>query len=303
VISYPVTWAHGPITFNEHLDADGSLDRASLDDSIVLLDMQENPAYRDLRDPYHLTQGGQLGRVHKGMRVIQLIGRITVPDGTPAAQRARMYERTSELRAAFDPSICYRDSPTTDGAHQLAFSEATTDTSTYPSGRIPLQYWARPVQQPWLTERLNEEGNKENMRLVLLAADPRSYEQTEQSLTLTPASPSGSVTNRGNAAAPVKVTYTMSGAGSSACTLTRALVSFVLNLSGRSNGDSIVVIHETCGPYGRGRYITLNTIENAALKTSAASTWLDVPVGTTTWTLSNTTGISSVVLRWYSARA
>lgn len=303
MIHFPVSWLHGPISFNDHLTSTGTIDRADMNDTIVLTDMQENPAYRDLRDPYHLTQGGQLGRVHKGMRVMQLIGRILVPDGTPAAQRARMYARTSALRAAFDPSICYRDSPTTDGAYQLQYSEATTDTGTYPTGVIGLQYWARPVQQPWLTERLNEEGNRENMRIVLVAADPRSYEQTEQTLTLTPGSPTGNVLNRGNTAAPLKVTYTMAGAGSSACTLSRSSVSFVLNLSGRSGGDSIVVVHETCAPYGRGRYVTLNTIENAALKTSAASTWLDVPVGITSFSLTNSTNVTSAVLRWYSARA
>ena len=291
------------MTFNTHLDEDGNLVRAELPDCIVLTDVQENPAYRDLRDPYHLTQGAQLGRVHKGMRVIQLIGRILVEDNQPFYQRARMADVANQLRAAFDPAICYRDSPTTDGAYQLQYRQHTFDNY------LSRQHDGSPVLVPAgpaaladrEVERGGEQGERQDRsgrcRPARLRADRGADAHAH------PGSPSGSVINRGNTAAPLKVTYTMSGAGSSAATLTRASVSFILNLSGRSGGDSIVVVHETCAPYGRGRYITLNGIDNSPLKTSAASTWLDVPVGSTTFTLSNTTGISSCVLRWYPARA
>ena len=60
---------------------------------------------------------------------------------------------------------------------------------------------------------------------------------------------------------------------------------------------------ETCGPYGRGRLITDDGAEAFSLKTSAASTWLAVPVGTTGFTATNTTNVTSVTLATHSARA
>jgi hypothetical protein len=296
VLLYPVTFGHNSYAFNAHLNADGTPNEANVLATSVLDEMLENAAYRDLRDPYHLTQGGQLGRVHKGMRVIQLVGRLQVPDLT---QEASLSDAGRLLRAAFDPYICYKDSPSTDGAYQLQFQEPTLDTATYATGRILLQYWARPVQQPFLAEKLDDAGIRA-FRIALVAADPRVYEQSAQSLsTLT----SGSVVNRGNTAAPLKATITMTGAGNAAFTINRGGVSFILNLSTMVNLDVVVVVFETCAPYGRGRYITKNGVENATLKTSAASTWLDAPVGSTTFTISNTGGVGSCVLAWYSARA
>ena len=297
MIQYPALFLHGNFPFNAHLNADGSANEPAVFATTVIDQVLQNPAFRDLRDPYHLTQGGQLGRVHKGMRVLQINGRIVGPEG--ATREASLSDTERRMRAAFDPSICYRDSPSSDGAYQFQFTEPTLDTANYANGRIPLQHWLRPIQQPFIADERDDAGSKP-FRLALLAADPRAYDQTEQTLsTLT----SGSVVNLGNTAAPLKVTVTMNGAGSSTFTITRASVACIFNLSGFANNDVLIVVMETCAPYGRGKYITKNGTENAPLKTSAASTWLDVPTGSTTFTLSNTTNVRSCVLAWYSARA
>jgi hypothetical protein len=139
--------------------------------------------------------------------------------------------------------------------------------------------------------------------MSLIAADPRQFEQTEQTLSLTPASTPGDVVNRGTVPAPMKATITMSGAGHVLFTITRSGVAFILDLSGTVNGDVVVVIFETSGPYGRGKLITKNGVESFALKASSPSTWLDAPVGTTSFAISNHTNVTSCVLAWRSARA
>jgi hypothetical protein len=79
-------------------------------------------------------------------------------------------------------------------------------------------------------------------------------------------------------------------------------VVFVLNLSGCTGGDSVVVIMETCGPFGIGKSIKKNGVSAFGLKTSGPTTWLDAPVGTTSFTHANTTGIASVLYEWAHAR-
>jgi len=68
------------------------------------------------------------------------------------------------------------------------------------------------------------------------------------------------------------------------------------------NTDVVVVIMETCGPFGIGKSIKKNGVSAFALKTSGATTWLDAPVGTTSFTHTNTTGISAVLYEWGHAR-
>ena len=59
---------------------------------------------------------------------------------------------------------------------------------------------------------------------------------------------------------------------------------------------------ETCGPFGIGRSVKKNGVAAFSLKTSGATTWLDAPVGTTSFTHANTTGISAVLYEWGHAR-
>jgi hypothetical protein len=211
-----------------------------------------------------------------------------------------MADAERAMYAAFDPALCYRDSPTTEGAYAFDFVEATTNTGTYATGRIPLRYYCRPDDGPRIREVVGE-GYRQ-FGISLLAPDPRAYEQTEQTLVLTPGSATGNVINRGTVPAPLKLTVVLSGNGNSAFTITRSGVSFVLNLSA-SGATTIVVVMETCGPYGRGKYITKAGVETFSLKTSGPSTWLDAPIGTTSFVMTNSTNVTSATLGWYSARA
>lgn len=296
---YPVSFAHNGFAFNAHLNADGSSNLANLSNSVVIRRRRTEPSFREGRDAYHLGTGGVLGRAHKGLLLIRLWGDIVVPD---VGHIAALADKERAFRAAFDPELCYRDSPSTDGAYALDFSEPTADTTTYPSGRIPLRYWCRPMDHPAIEESY-ENVTGLPWALGLIAPDPRCYEQSEQTLALTPGAPSGNVVNRGTVPAPIKLTIVMSGAGASNFTLARGGVSFVLDLSSASAGQTIVVVMDTCAPYGQGRRITKAGVDAFSLKTSAPSTWLDAPVGTTAFSITNTTGITSATVAWYSARA
>lgn len=305
MLQYPILYGHHNFAFNSHLDPDGTIDQSDLHDTVLLDERDPEPLFRDLRDPYHLAQGGSLGSVHKGLFVLPLRGRIEVPNDS---QQKSLGDRERAMRAAFDPYLCYVDSPATDGAYPFDFQEDTED-SAYPTGRIPLRYYMRPAAQPRISEVLTDRSWKP-FRLALVAGDPRMYEQTEQTLALvaggvyTP----GSTLNRGTTAAPLKVTITMSGAGASNFTISRLGVNFVLDLTRYSvpgGGDVIVVLMETSGPYGIGKSIirAAGPTNDFDAKTSGPGSWLDVPVGTTPFTLANTSNVSACTLAWHSARA
>ena len=289
-----VVWNHGPLTLNEHLGTDGTVDGTKVKDTIVLDRVVPQEQFRSVAEAYHLATGGALGRVHKGMAVWRLQGRILVPDAT---QEASLSDRRRAVAAAFDPALCLRDAPDDDGAYALDFYERTLDTSTWPTGWIPLRVYARPLGMPVLAESVDDFGAL-GFFTDLLLPDPRTYAQAWSSLVLTPGAPSGLVTNLGTAPAPLGVTIAMAGAGATNFTITRGGVSFVLDLSSCVAGQSVVVVMETAGPFGRGRLITKAGTEAFSLKTSAASTWLDIPTGGTTFAITNTSGVTSCTLAW-----
>lgn len=297
--AYPATFGHGSFAFNAHLNANGTPNVSNYRNTVTIDRRQSDPQFREGRDAYQLTTGGALGRSHKGFGLWRLSGRIIVPDATQAASLADV-ERA--MRAAFDPALCYLDAPATDGVYTFDFTDPTLDTTNHPTGLIALRAYCRPMAQPSIVENIGDAGRLD-YTLGLIAADPRIYAQAETTLALTPGSASGNVTNKGTWPAPLRATIVMAGAGASNFTLARGGVSFVLDLSGVSGGQTVVVVMETCAPYGRGRYITRAGAEAASLKTSSPSTWLDVPVGTTSFAITNTTNVTSCTLAWRSAWA
>lgn len=293
------SFAHKSLVLNEHYTAADPpvLDRTKVQDTIIVDQLLIRPAYRDLRDPLHLGQGGTVGRVHKGMLSLSLQGRILVPNAT---QVASLEDRERALRLAFDPYECYRDSPSTEGVYALSWLDPTTDTTTYPTGWIPVTRYVRPVGQPETLWSMTD-GPQRRWTVALVAPDPRLYDTTNGSLAATVAGPNN-LTNKGTIPGPLKVTITMSGAGATNFTIARGGVSFVLNLSSMANADVVVVTMETCGPFGIGRRITKNGSDAFSLKTSGPTTWLDVPAGTTEFTHANTTNIASIAYAWGHAR-
>jgi hypothetical protein len=73
---------------------------------------------------------------------------------------------------------------------------------------------------------------------------------------------------------------------------------FGLDLSGCANNDAIDVVMETCGPFGAGKSVKKNGVTNFALKNTGPTSWLDVPVGTSTFTPARLTGVYRLGYQW-----
>jgi hypothetical protein len=292
------TYAHKSLVLNEHYSGNPPvLDKTRTQETIGIDRLIIRPQYRDTREALHLAQGGTAGLVHKGMLSMQAQGRILVPN---ASQAASLEDREKALRLAFDPYECYHDSPTTDGVYALSWLEPTLDTTNYPTGWMDVTRYVRPVAQPETEWTINDQSNR-RWSVSLVAPDPRLYDTALGSTTVAGAGPA-SVFNRGSIPGPLRVTITMYGAGASNFTITRSGVAFVLDLTGLVSLDTVVVVMETCGPFGIGRSVKKNGTSAFSRKTSGATTWLDAPVGTTSFTHANVAGITSVLYEWGHAR-
>lgn len=293
------TYAHKSLVLNEMWSGDPPvLDRTKVQDHIGIDRLIIRPKFRDTREALHLAQGGTAGRVHKGMLAMQAQGRILVPNATQAAS---LEDREKALRLAFDPYECYRDSPPSmDGVYALSWLEPTLDTTNYPTGWMPVTRYVRPIAQPETVWSVTDQSYRA-WAVGLVAPDPRLYDTTLGSISVAAAGPA-SVVNKGTIPGPLRITIKMSAAGATNFTITRGGVSFILNLSGMVDTDEVLVIMETCGPFGIGKLVKKNGTAAFALKTSGATTWLDAPPGTTSFTHANTTGIASVLYEWGNAR-
>jgi len=294
------TYAHKSLVLNEQWTSANPpvFDKSKAQDHIGIDRLVIRPQYRDLREALHLAQGGTAGRVHKGMLSFQAQGRILVPNATQAAS---LEDKEKALRLAFDPYECYRDSPSTDGVYALSWLEPTLDTTNYSTGWMPVTRYVRPVGQPETQWTITDQSYRQ-WAVGLVAPDPRLYDTTPGSATVTTPFASTNLVNKGSIAGPLRVTITMSAAGASNFTITRSAISFVLDLTGLVNNDVIVVIMETSGPFGVGKSVKKNGTAAFSRKTSGPTTWLDVPAGTTAFTCANTTGVTSILYEWGHAR-
>jgi len=293
------TYAHKTLLLNEHYSGDPPVFDATKAQNTTTIDrMIVRPQYRETAEALHLAQGGTLGRVHKGLLTMQAQGRILVPDAT---QLASMEDREKALRLAFDPYECYRDSPTTEGVYALSWYEPTLDLTNYPTGWMSVTRYVRPMRQPETEWTVNDQSNR-RWSVILESPDPRLYDTTLGSATVTTPFSSTDLVNKGTIPSPLRVTITMAGAGASNFTITRGGVAFVLDLTTLVNNDVIVAVMETCGPFGTGRFVTKNGVAAFSRKTSTYATWLDVPAGTTAFTHANTTNVTSIVYAWGHAR-
>ena len=294
------TYAHKTLVLNEHYSGDPPVFDATKAQNTTTIDrLIVRPQFRETAEALHLAQGGTMGRVHKGLLTMQAQGRILVPD---VSQMASMEDREKALRLAFDPYECYRDSPTTEGVYALSWLEPTLDTSPYPTGWMNVTRYVRPVRQPETEWTVNDQSNR-RWSVVLESPDPRLYDTTLASVYS--AAGTASVVNQGTIPGPLRVTIVMTGAGATNFTITAGPpggVACVLNLSTMVNNDTIVVVMETCGPFGSGRSVKKNGVAAFSLKTSDYSTWLVAPVGTTSFVATNTTNVGSIRYEWGHAR-
>lgn len=164
--------------------------------------------------------------------------RIVMHGLAKGSNRGRLYDRIEEFAAAVDPSSVSRDNPDTFGLLPLDFQVPTDDTVNFPGGRMDCRYYCRSEQafEPTISDPM---GLSVPFIHSFLASDPRRYLQSQSSL-----SGAGDADNSiGTFYSFPTLTIAMTGAGSSSFTVTstEADAALVLDLSGRSNGQSVVV--------------------------------------------------------------
>jgi hypothetical protein len=292
-------------TFNEHLDnITGNLIAGKAEDTTTIDEVVSTPSFRDIREALHLAQGGTLGAAYKGIRYLRVSGRIIVPaSGSEIDAAARLADKERALRAVLDPYLCDLESPVTDGASQLTWREDTKLVTPYGSP-LPLTMWVRPTSQPTIAARLADRRTR-TWSVIFAAPDPRIYIANIASLTLTPGSPTGGLTNYGTTPAPLRLAIaTSSSAAAANFTITIGGKSFIVNCNGVAPGTTVFVNCDPySGPFGRGRTILVGTTEAPDRRVSSPGSWLSVPPGNTTAQITNTSGIASCSLYWYHAWA
>jgi len=221
--------------------------------------------------------GIDVSAVTRSSRLIQLNGVI---HGTTIAD---LKDRVRAFSHAFDAGwIAYANE---DPFLPLAFSVPTTDTTTFPTGLVPSKVYVLPTETPMPAE-LRTNGRKASFRLTLLQRDPRRFLQTSVTHT------SGTLTNPGDTTSWPIVSFSMSGAGSASFTLTntapvKGARSLVLDLSGRSNGEDILVDFER-------RQVYVDGTQTAGIFKSGD--WWEVEPGTQTVSYANTSNTGTRTL-------
>jgi hypothetical protein len=188
------------------------------------------------------------------------------------------------LNKAFDPVNAYTaDSGIINkGFLPLTFSIPTADITNYPTGFITAEYLVRSIKRP--VARTSEfEGNDCSFALYLQAADPRCYYTVAQSASRSNA---GNITADNSLAGfpswPI-LTFTFTGAGSARVGIRRNSTGtkLVIDATGCVSTDVLIVDMEQ-------RTITLNGV--SAISRYVSGPWVDQPVGSTTWNITNETG-------------
>jgi hypothetical protein len=205
-----------------------------------------------------------------------------------ASSYKRLFDMLHDLAFAMDAaSMTASDAA---AVADLTFSTPTADSTNYAAGYVPSKYIVRPRQMPTPTvSQFN--GTSFPFTCEFTVLDPRRY----WTGTVTPKTATGTIDNSlATYRSWPTLTLTMSGAGSATYTISVGGVPLVLNLSGRSNGQTVVVDFEK-------KKITVNGTENASLYVSG--TFFEIGTGAAqALSITNTTNTASS-LSWKRAFA
>lgn len=222
---------------------------------------------------------------------VRKVAKIWRIEGTLRAPNlAKFYDKCELLAKTFDAAKVSHENPATEGFLPYDFSVPTTDTTTYPSGYIPCRYYvrSRASVSPLNTEY---QGYSAFFTLQLLCRDPRRYLQTASSRI-----GAGSADNsKADYRSWPTLSIAMGGDGSAEYTISRAAPGaatqeLILDLTGRSGGETVVVDMET-------GYIT---VDDELVDLFVGGTFWEMEPGTNTIAISNTANTVST-LTWRSA--
>lgn len=212
---------------------------------------------------------------------------MDIPVMLYASSEAKMSELIQKLKQAFNPDLLeadgtYGDTTKYQGYHPLKWTEVVGSTSR------DFMIYLKSMESPKIqTDSLA--GLIRGATLHLKARDPRKYLQTQSSLT-----GAGTATNAGTYPTPVEITITASGATSTSLTITNSTTSESIVVGTALSAGQVLVIDTYL------HSVKLNGTERRDYIT-AASKWMKLNPGANTITVANTSNITSIVEKWYSA--
>ncbi len=293
------------IRLNRQQDFDGSYIRANEDETYLVEAVDfSGMLIRDQREGLNLDTGGIFGPATKVFRRISIRGSVRAPSP------GRLEDMAVELTNAFDVEVAQGDSAgglIERGVHPFDF--ITPSVVGVPGGVVgdPVieTFLCRPSQFP-VTLNRRSTGNSMGFTLELLAADPRRYNFDLEGVTIDAAGAwTATLINwpvgMGIDTNPLVDIY-MLGAGDADFTITdTAGNAFVLDLSGQLNGEIISV--DMQNPYTIFRSEVDPAVLLPQIRVSDVDSFLSVPAGGTTWTLTNTTNVDRVEVVYRQARS
>jgi hypothetical protein len=148
-------------------------------------------------DKRALHDGVDAGDTYLGTKTLSIVC------GVFGSSIADFHDRIQALLDSSRPIP--REYQTDEGFRNLAFSQATIDTTNFTSGYIPMQMKVRPAAIPavQLTSAqsvgVSSKGFAANVQLTFVARKPYKFRQTERSITITSSSATTSFPNLGSA--------------------------------------------------------------------------------------------------------
>lgn len=236
-------------------------------------------------EPHPNREGSEAWGARKTGRTIRIGGVIRSPS------LARLHDQMKSLASAFDPDLATQTSPSTQGFLPYDFSVPTDDTANYPSGLVASRYYARAMRLPEPQIDYGS-GYAASYTIDLFMRDPRRYLQTVSTFGAS----SGNADNRkADYRSWPSITMTMAGPGNVAATLTNTTLgmSLVLNLSGLSAGDVVVVDMEQ-------RFMAVNGLPQMSLYFSGDYWWMK-PGVQNALAITNNDNITSWLVSWRPA--
>lgn len=299
--------AYRSLILNGHRTDTGALDETKLGNSIRVDRFDYSRIQQqDQRESFHLISGGDLGDATAAFRYLSVAGEIVAASGPALA------DFISALETTFDVEQAQLASPSTGGVLPFTF----TDTTLVSTGRgtsfpdpvtglsagqyVKERFFARPSAFPIITQRRSG-GDTCLFALELVCPDPRRYIDTAEAVELnsgngfTAACPNWDAA-LGKAVWPV-LTLVMSGNGAS-------------NLSIDSSNDAPGPLVLNMAAAGAGTFtidcqtglISKAGVYVASLRTSAVDTFPYIMAGGSTFSLANTTNVTSLTVGYRQAR-
>lgn len=265
-----------PITYNGLTLNDPS---AAPDDVYEINNVTYSVIADAVADPHQSRDGLEVGDARKLSMLIRIEGMIR------AQSINALYDKIRVLVRTFDPAKISHENAS-DSFLALDF------TTPGAAGSTPSRYYVRPRDIP--TPPISEfNGLAAPFTLYLLARNPRRFKQAQDTL-----SGAGTAVNDGDYRTWPTLTITMTGAGSGTYAITNnptlagiPTKTLTLNLSGRSNGQVVVVDMER-------RKITVDGVETPSLFVSGD--FFELEPGDNAITYANTTNATSQ-LAWRDA--